>query len=104
MIENASRNHDSNYISLIRIKPTYPEPGYGYIKLNKKFKKTNTYYDAVEFLEKPTASDINGLIEVGDVCWNSGIFLMSATKVIKANIEFDPVEILRTNHRGGISR
>ena len=62
-----------NGIILFGIKPSNPETGYGYLKLEKC--KTSLK-KVLEFTEKPSLAIAKEYIKSGYL-WNSGIFLCS---------------------------
>lgn len=61
---------------LIGIRPTYPETGYGYIKINKVFKQigNDEIFYAQKFVEKPDLITAKKYVKQWDYLWNSGIF------------------------------
>ncbi len=68
------------------IVPDAPETGYGYIKLGKG--------DGVravdEFVEKPDAATARQYLESGDHVWNSGMFLMRASRYLEELGKYRP--------------
>lgn len=60
------------------IKPTRPEPGYGYIKIGPLLDGSDELRNVDRFVEKPNRETAAGYVESGAFYWNSGIFLMSA--------------------------
>ena len=61
---------------LTGIKPSYPETGYGYIQLDKKFVQQSTagVYRVKRFIEKPSVVKAQRLIAEGNCFWNPGLF------------------------------
>jgi mannose-1-phosphate guanylyltransferase/mannose-6-phosphate isomerase len=57
------------------IKPTKPETGYGYIKIDEN---SNT----VEFVEKPILEVAQKYIEEGNYLWNAGIFIFKNKNIL----------------------
>ncbi|MDR1425986.1 MAG: hypothetical protein LBI70_03275 [Rickettsiales bacterium] len=55
------------------IKPTYPESGYGYIKIKKKFQDNS--YGVDKFVEKPDLKTAISFLKTGKYLWNSGMFM-----------------------------
>jgi mannose-1-phosphate guanylyltransferase len=55
------------------IRPTYPETGYGYIKIKEKFHSNS--YAVDKFVEKPDLGTAMGFLKNGKYLWNSGIFM-----------------------------
>ncbi|MEK7125744.1 MAG: mannose-1-phosphate guanylyltransferase [Patescibacteria group bacterium] len=65
---------------LTGIKPTYPETGYGYIQLGKKFVQANgaAVYRAKQFIEKPSVAKAQRLVKNKNYFWNPGLFAWRA--------------------------
>ena len=76
---NFVTSHDA--ILTIGIQPRRPETGYGYIQMKHSDKETG---EVKAFKEKPDLDLANEYIKDGDYLWNAGIFLWSATTIIKA--------------------
>ncbi|MFA6909344.1 MAG: sugar phosphate nucleotidyltransferase [Patescibacteria group bacterium] len=65
------------HTALVGIEPTYPETGYGYIKLAKRFRfpgKAKVYVGD-RFVEKPDAERAKKFIKRWDYLWNPGMFV-----------------------------
>lgn len=65
--------HD--HLLCIGIKPTRPEPGYGYIQIGEKVGER--MYDVKSFTEKPEREFAQMFMESGEFFWNTGIFISS---------------------------
>lgn len=84
-LDCASKNE---WLITLGIKPSRPDTGYGYIQYGKdapfgNFKKVKT------FTEKPNLELAQTFLQSGDFLWNAGIFIWSASSIIKA---FDQYE------------
>jgi mannose-1-phosphate guanylyltransferase/mannose-6-phosphate isomerase len=81
VVEDSIKYAEHNWITY-GIKPTGPSTGFGYIKVNdtdiKKIKNVH------KFIEKPDLDKAKKFIESKSYYWNSGIFLVSAKKVLKS--------------------
>lgn len=66
LINNFNKN---NQATLVGIKPTYPETGYGYIYTNND--------DVIEFKEKPCLEIAEKYLLNENYYWNSGMFLFN---------------------------
>jgi len=64
------------------IKPTGPETGYGYLEL--EVTDSSEASRVSKFVEKPTKTDANRMIDAGNYLWNAGIFLFKAKDMLKA--------------------
>jgi len=67
---------DPKYLLLIGIRPTYPETGYGYIKINKVYKQigNDEIFYGQKFVEKPDLETAKKYIKSWDYLWNSAMF------------------------------
>ena len=75
------------------VKPTRPEPGYGYIQLGDMSCKPDVY--AVKsFTEKPERDFARMFMESGEFYWNTGIFLSKADYLLRSFEHIFP-EVLR---------
>ena len=73
------------------VPPISPETGYGYIKIDSKFKLNDL--EAIEinkFVEKPSLNQAKEMICTGKYLWNSGIFLSKASVIINEIKKFSP--------------
>lgn len=67
--------HDD--ILTMGVKPTRPEPGYGYIQVGDNA-DTDGVYRVRSFTEKPERDFAKVFMESGEFYWNTGLFLASA--------------------------
>ena len=75
------------------VKPTRPEPGYGYIQLGDQSCKPDVY--AVKsFTEKPERDFARMFMESGEFYWNTGIFLSKVDYLLRSFEHIFP-EVLR---------
>jgi mannose-1-phosphate guanylyltransferase len=68
---------DNKCIVTSGIKPTEPHTGYGYIQFNLKKTATlgaTSFFDLIQFKEKPKANTAKRYLAEGNYCWNSGMF------------------------------
>jgi mannose-1-phosphate guanylyltransferase/mannose-6-phosphate isomerase len=72
------------------IKPTRPEPGYGYIQYGPALEGSEHARSVSRFVEKPDADTAKRYVESGVFCWNSGIFLLSARRYLEELRELHP--------------
>ena len=63
--------------------PHRPETGYGYIRTGAKLKEGKAY-EVTRFVEKPNLETAQGYLNDGRYLWNSGIFLFTASRYLKA--------------------
>jgi len=65
---------DNRVLLAMGIKPTRPEPGYGYIQIGEQSCKPDVYR-VKSFTEKPDREFAQLFMESGEFYWNTGIFL-----------------------------
>jgi mannose-1-phosphate guanylyltransferase len=63
------------------VKPTRPEPGYGYIQLGDQSCKPDVFC-VKSFTEKPEREFATMFMESGEFYWNTGIFISNARHLI----------------------
>ena len=90
--EAIERTKETKNISIIGIKPTRAETGYGYIKL-KDIIKYNSY-NVDRFVEKPNLEKAKEYLKDSNYLWNSGMFIWDTDSILKkiktlANKSFD---------------
>ena len=80
------------------VKPTRPEPGYGYIQLGDLSCKPDVY-KVKSFTEKPEREFAKMFMESGEFYWNTGIFISNALHLIQCFESIFPVVLrpLRLN-------
>lgn len=80
------------------VKPTRPEPGYGYIQLGDLSCKPDVY-KVKSFTEKPEREFAKMFMESGEFYWNTGIFISNALHLIQSFESIFPVVLrpLRLN-------
>lgn len=85
-------NQNPSYSLLIGIKPTYPETGYGYIKINKQFQQVGNdeIFNVEKFVEKPDLVTAQKYVKSWDYLWNSGIFCWRVDNLLNLFKKFLP--------------
>ena len=84
---------ENNVLMVMGVKPTRPEPGYGYIQLGDLSCKPEVY--AVKsFTEKPEREFAKMFMQSGEFYWNTGIFLSKVSHLLSAFEQIFP-EVLR---------
>jgi len=74
--EKAIRKYP-NYTGVLGVNPTYPETGYGYIKIGKQVDKFGKIpvFQVKKFVEKPDLKTAQGYLKKWNYLWNSGNFI-----------------------------
>jgi mannose-1-phosphate guanylyltransferase/mannose-6-phosphate isomerase len=83
----------SGYLITFGIIPDKPETGYGYIKMGSPLESIEAVGTAMAidaFVEKPDLETAQAYVASKDYCWNSGMFMFSASKAIEALETFAP--------------
>lgn len=65
---------NSNCLLTMGVKPTRPEPGYGYIQTGDESEREGVY-KVKSFTEKPDRDFARMFMESGEFYWNTGVFL-----------------------------
>lgn len=69
-------------MATIGLTPQSAHPGFGYIKKGNEIKNSASF-TITEFIEKPTPEEAETLLESGNYCWNSGIYVMQVQSILK---------------------
>ena len=69
-----------DHIVMIGINPTYPETGYGYIKMGKMFREANgdKIFHVERFVEKPDIETAKTYLQSWEYLWNPALFVFHA--------------------------
>lgn len=70
------------------VKPTRPEPGYGYIQLGDPM--GGSFYKVQSFTEKPEREFAQIFVESGEFYWNTGLFLANVRHLSQCFSELLP--------------
>ncbi|MDK1018110.1 MAG: mannose-1-phosphate guanylyltransferase/mannose-6-phosphate isomerase [Actinomycetota bacterium] len=80
-IRLASETALDGYLVTFGITPSHPETGYGYIKVGEPV--TDTVSRVAAFKEKPDDDTAAEYVASGEYLWNSGMFLMKASRYLE---------------------
>lgn len=77
---------ETDAILTLGLKPTLPEPGYGYIKADLSYSSSRKHniYRVDKFKEKPSVAEAEEYVKLPNYFWNSGVFIWSVATVINA--------------------
>lgn len=78
----------NNCLLTLGVKPTRPEPGYGYIQLGDPVQ--HDLYKVKSFTEKPEREFAKIFMESGEFYWNTGIFLSNVRYLMNVFNEMFP--------------
>ncbi len=73
---------ERNIVLTMGVKPTRPEPGYGYIQLGEPT-STKDVYEVRSFTEKPEREFAQVFVDSGEFYWNTGMFLSNVRNFIE---------------------
>ena len=79
---------NAGYLVTFGITPSAPETGYGYIKVGQAI--APMVKRVAGFKEKPDAEAAEQYISSGEYLWNSGMFLMKASRYLEELEQFAP--------------
>lgn len=83
-------------IMTIGVKPSRPEPGYGYIQATEHIE--DNIYHVQSFTEKPERDFARIFMQSGEFFWNTGIFLGNARYLFDCFEKMLPVVLRRMEH------
>lgn len=80
------------YTVLIGVKPTYPETGYGYIKIGKQLSSVlgEKVFHVARFFEKPDLATAKKYVDHWEFLWNPGMFVWNVTTLLSLYKKFLP--------------
>ena len=79
--------HNDGLLTL-GVKPTRPEPGYGYVQLGEAV--NDHLFHIQSFMEKPSREFARLFIDSGEFYWNTGLFMSHARFLQKSFMELLP--------------
>ena len=76
----------SDYLVTLGITPNSPSTEYGYIEQGEHFINIDGFevLKAKRFVEKPDLNTAQAMLEAGNYCWNSGMFIWKVSTILKA--------------------
>jgi len=80
-VDAAKDAAEAGYLVTFGISPSRAETGYGYIRVGAPI--TDSVSGVVEFEEKPDAETASSYLDSGDYLWNSGMFLLKASRYLE---------------------
>lgn len=88
----ANDKAEEGYIITLGIKPTKPETGYGYIKIDDSTLYRPT--KAIRFMEKPNLETAKQYLEEGAYVWNSGMFIFKYSIIMEELLKYLPNHVV----------
>ncbi len=77
-------------IAIVGVKPTKPDTGLGYIKIEQKINDNPLIYSVEKFVEKPGLKVAKAYLDSGEYYWNTAYSCFKAQTLIEAYEEADP--------------
>lgn len=65
------------YFVTFGVKPSDPDPNFGYIQLGEAIQQNPPVYKIEKFIEKPSIEKAKSMLESGQFLWNSGNFVFT---------------------------
>ena len=93
ILEGLSFVNQNDGLLTIGVKPTRPEPGYGYIQMGEAIGED--LFRVQSFTEKPNRDFARMFMESGEFFWNTGLFLSRAKYLKKTFMELLPAVLRR---------
>jgi mannose-1-phosphate guanylyltransferase len=84
---------ESDVLVTVGINPTYPEVGFGYIKIGEPItnvKRDLPVFEVDSFTEKPNATVAKAFLATGKYFWNANMYVWSAATLIQAFKKHQP--------------
>jgi mannose-1-phosphate guanylyltransferase len=91
LVEQVLNDHLDKTV-LVGVNPTYPETGYGYIKMDSQVGKIgeDEIFRVEEFVEKPDLETAKKYLQRWDYLWNPGIFAWKTKSLLELYKKFLP--------------
>lgn len=86
-VKSAEELAQNGFIVTFGIKPSYPETGYGYIKIKESLLKG---YKVEKFVEKPDRNTAEQYLKSNEYYWNGGIFMAKISTFMKEFEKYAP--------------
>lgn len=78
-------------IALVGIKPTRPDTGLGYVKIDQEIQHDPLVYSVEKFVEKPGLKVATSYFASGDYYWNAAYYCFKAKTLVDAYDESNPL-------------
>jgi mannose-1-phosphate guanylyltransferase/mannose-6-phosphate isomerase len=89
-VERAAQAAAEGWIVTFGARPDRPETGYGYIQQGESLARCDGCFRISRFVEKPDLATATGYLNSGQYVWNSGMFLLSAARLIEEVTRYEP--------------
>lgn len=96
-VDQGARYARDGHLVTFGIDPLEPETGYGYIRKGQPLGADNPHeksrppvWEISQFVEKPDFQTAKSYVDSGGYCWNSGMFMFSAQRLLEELQEHAP--------------
>jgi len=89
-INRAAQAAAEGWIVTFGARPERPETGYGYIQQGESLARCDGCFRITRFVEKPDLATATSYLGSGQYVWNSGMFLLSAARLIEEMARHEP--------------
>ncbi|MCX9158404.1 mannose-1-phosphate guanylyltransferase/mannose-6-phosphate isomerase [Niveibacterium sp. 24ML] len=89
-IQDGARRAEAGAFVTFGIVPDRPETGYGYIRTGAIVADNSAALELAAFVEKPNTETAQRYVSSGEYLWNSGIFVLKASRWLAAIEHFNP--------------
>lgn len=87
LLSEAIQLAEKDFLVTLGITPTHPATGFGYIETGSQL--DNASFTIKRFVEKPTLSKAEEMLQSGNYLWNSGIFVFKASTYLSELKKFE---------------
>lgn len=92
-VDAAAEAASDGWIVTFGAKPLHAETGYGYIQRGTVLTAGSGGFRIARFVEKPDRPTAEGYLTSGDYFWNSGMFLLSAARLLGEMERCEPTTV-----------
>lgn len=85
---------ENNCLLTMGIRPTRPEPGYGYIQMGEN-KGDGGFFEVQSFTEKPEREFAEMFMKSGEFLWNTGLFVFTE-KSVRRTLDVNLPAVMRS--------
>lgn len=93
-VESAADAAAHGWIVSFGARPDRAETGYGYIQQGGPLSESPGSFRILRFVEKPDRPTAESYVSCGDYLWNSGMYLMSADRLLTEMERYEPATVL----------
>jgi len=92
-VDQAAAAAADGWLATFGVAPDRPETGYGYIRSAEALAGLAGCHRVARFVEKPDRETAEGYLASGGYAWNSGMFLVSAGRLLEEMVRLAPAMV-----------